>query len=467
LANLLDGDGIGFPQSVERFGVHLAENADGEPGAGKRVPAYDGLGEPQLAADLADLILEEVAQGLDERQLHRLGQPADIVVGLDGRCSPAAALDDIRVERPLGQERDVLELVGLGLEDPDELLADPLALLLGVGDTGQSREEALPSIDVDELEVEGPTEDRGDAVGLALAHEPVVHEDAGETLPDGPPEQGGAHGGVDTATEPEHDALAVPHPGANAPSGLVDEAAHGPVAGAARFVDEEVTQQLLAEWCVRDLGMELHAVEAPGGIGHGGYGRVRRSGGHGEARRGPGDQVAVAHPACERAGFANAFEEPIGRQRLERRTAVFLGRAAGDLAVEEVRDELVAVADAKDGHAGGQELGRARGGADLVDAGRASREDDGGGLAGEDPVGGRVEGQDLAVDAALAHFAGYELGVLGAEVEDEGRLSLGLGAGWGHSLPPFRAKNPRRPATGRVLSTRSGVAHPRRAVCTP
>ena len=65
-----------------------------------------------------------------------VGQPADVVVRLDEarrRRRRAAGLDDVRVERPLDEERDVAELPGLLLEDADELLADDLPLLLRIG----------------------------------------------------------------------------------------------------------------------------------------------------------------------------------------------------------------------------------------------------------------------------------------------------------------------------------------------
>ena len=66
----------------------------------------------------------------------------DLIVRGDA-VLPAARLDHVRVERPLDEEADVAELARLLLEDADELLADDLPLLLGVGDAGEPREEAL------------------------------------------------------------------------------------------------------------------------------------------------------------------------------------------------------------------------------------------------------------------------------------------------------------------------------------
>ena len=73
------------------------------------------------------------------------GQAADVVVRLDlrGDAVVAARLDHVGVERALDEEAHVAELAGLLLEDADELLADDLALRLGVADAGELREEAL------------------------------------------------------------------------------------------------------------------------------------------------------------------------------------------------------------------------------------------------------------------------------------------------------------------------------------
>jgi hypothetical protein len=66
--------------------------------------------------------------------------------------------DDVRVERPLHEEAGVAELGGLLLEDADELLADRLALGLGLGHPVQPPQEALLGVDGDQRHVEGVAE---------------------------------------------------------------------------------------------------------------------------------------------------------------------------------------------------------------------------------------------------------------------------------------------------------------------
>ena len=61
--------------------------------ARKRMPVHHLRGESQLQAQLADLVLEQFAQWLQQLQLHVLRQAAHIVVRLDhvrlaGPCAP-------------------------------------------------------------------------------------------------------------------------------------------------------------------------------------------------------------------------------------------------------------------------------------------------------------------------------------------------------------------------------------------
>ena len=107
----LAGDRVGLAQDVEPLAGDLADDPDAEAGAGERVPADDLRRQAELLADLADLVLEQRAQRLDQLELEVVGQAADVVVGLDVRGAGAAAgLDDVRVERALDEELDLCRL---------------------------------------------------------------------------------------------------------------------------------------------------------------------------------------------------------------------------------------------------------------------------------------------------------------------------------------------------------------------
>ena len=106
------------------------------PGPGKGWRPTRLSGRPSSRPKLAHLVLEQLAQRLDQLHVHALGQAADVVVRLDGDRRPAGEghrLDDVGIERALGQEVGAAELARLLVEDVDEGGADDLALLLRVG----------------------------------------------------------------------------------------------------------------------------------------------------------------------------------------------------------------------------------------------------------------------------------------------------------------------------------------------
>ena len=126
------------------------------PGPGKRMAADEGLGQAELAAERAHLVLEQFAQRLDQLHVHALRQPADIVVRLDGDRRAAGerhALDHVGIERALRQELGAAELFCFRLEHIDEELADRLALGLGIADALERVEEVLRRVNVDERNV--------------------------------------------------------------------------------------------------------------------------------------------------------------------------------------------------------------------------------------------------------------------------------------------------------------------------
>src|SRR6185295_4736813 len=90
-----------------------------------------------------------------------------------------------------------------------------------------------------------------------------------------------------------------------------------------------------------------------------------------------------------------------------------------DPAAELLRHGLHAVADAEYRRAGFEGGARRPAGRLLVGRQVAAGENDSAGAEAAHEVVGDVVGMDLAVDPGFAHPAGDQLGVLGAEVEDE------------------------------------------------
>ena len=273
-------------------------------------------------AEPPDLVLEQLAQRLDQPQPHVLGQPADVVVALDHRrrAVGAAGLDEVRVQRALDEELGLDQPAGVLLEDADELVADRLALGLRVGDAGEAGEEALAGVDVDQLDAHRPPERLGDLLALALAHQPGVDVDARQLVADGPVHERRGDRRVDAAGQrAEHPAVA--DLGADAGDLLVDDRRHRPRRRAARPLVEEAPQHAHAVRRVDDLGVELHAVDPPLVVlQHGDRGVVGRRG-RGEPGRRRGDGVEVAHPHVVHVGGVVGQE-----QRRRRCGAAWPGR---------------------------------------------------------------------------------------------------------------------------------------------
>src|SRR3546814_8315401 len=162
----------------------------------------EGVGQAQFAAELAHLVLEELAQRLDQLHVYALGKAADIVVALDGdrgSAGEANALDHVRIERALGQEIGAADLARFLLEHVDKRLADELALGLGIADAGEAGEEQSLGVHMDERDVVMVAEEADDLLGLAEAHQAVIDEDAGELIADRLVDQHRRDGAVDAA----------------------------------------------------------------------------------------------------------------------------------------------------------------------------------------------------------------------------------------------------------------------------
>ena len=131
-----------------------------------------------------------------------------------------AALDHVGIQRSLHQEGRARHLLARDLlEHPDELLADRLALHLGVGDARQAPEEPVGGLHVHQRDPEVPRERLLHLIGLALAVQPVVDEHARQLVPHRAVHQQCRHRGVDAAAQRAQHLLADPPATGSAPPG--------------------------------------------------------------------------------------------------------------------------------------------------------------------------------------------------------------------------------------------------------
>ena len=244
----------------------------------------------------------------------------------------------------------------------------------------------------------------------------MIDEEAGQLVADSLVHEGRGHGGVHAAGQGADD-LRVADLLADLLNLLVHDGTGGPRGFQAGTLVEEVLQRVLAELGVAHLGVPLQAVEATLTRLEGRNGGLGGGGGDGEALGRALDGVAVAHPhdlvvggAAEQAGVTG--DRSLG-------VPVLAGARATDGATKGVSHGLEAVADAQHGHAGLEDRGIDGGRTLLVHGGRAAGQDDGGGLLGEHVRHAHGVGDDLGVDVGLTHATRDQLGVLGAEVDDE------------------------------------------------
>src|ERR1700754_1948341 len=83
LRQFVAGDRVGAAQDVQPIPRDGADDADGETGAGERVPPDDLCRQPELLAQCPYLVLEQRPQRLDQLEPEVVGEPADVVVRLD------------------------------------------------------------------------------------------------------------------------------------------------------------------------------------------------------------------------------------------------------------------------------------------------------------------------------------------------------------------------------------------------
>jgi len=184
------------------------------------------------------------------------------------------------------------------------------------------------------------------------------------------------------------------------------------------------------------FGVELHGVEFARVVGDEGVRGVFGFANDAEAVGKPRDAVAVAHPHLfMRAVVPHARRDRRGGDDVDIGAAKFAVVAGFDEAAQLLDHRLLAVADAEQRDAHGEQAVGGAGGVGGGDAGGAARKDDP--ARGEGLDAGfvaLVEGPDFAVDAQFPQAAGDELGDLGPEIHDQDAVLAGAGKGYGGVL---------------------------------
>src|SRR5438105_6368284 len=194
----------------------------------------------------------------------------------------AGALDNIRVERALGQEVDSTEDARLLGEDADELGANDASFFLGIGHTAQRAEKSVDGVDVHQAHPKMPLEGIDHTLRLTAPQEAVIDEDAGQLIANGAMGKRG-HDRRINPTRERADHAPRTHLTTDIADRLIDERRRRPVASAATDIAQKIADELRAETGVDDLRVELQNDQSVAGP-HRRGGRVVASRRRAEAR---------------------------------------------------------------------------------------------------------------------------------------------------------------------------------------
>ena len=426
LGHFIPENPVGLLEDLHLLGGDFTDDAHAQTGTGEGLPPDQLMGNAQLLAYPADLILKEARQRLnDVQELYVVGHFDLVVVGLDLIGVALAGLDAVGIDGTLGKESILTALAAdLVPEYLIELGADDLPLLLRVGNALEAGQEVLLAIDPDEMHVKEAGEGLLYEVALVLAHEALVHKDAGQLVTHSPADQARSHGGIHAAGQAENDLLiadALPQ----SLDGILNERIHLPVAGAEADIVQEVFEHLIAELAVGHLGMELDSVELLRLVLHGSHRAVIGGGGDLEALRQLIDPVRMTHP--HDAAFGHIGKE-LGSLlfQVQLDLAVFGSLSGDDRAAGHPCGELATVANAENGNAQLQNLWVIVGGGHIIDAVGAAGEDDALVVPGLDLGGGNgIVLLDLRIDMEIPDSAGDQLVILSAEVQHKNFFQSG------------------------------------------
>ena len=408
-------DGVCLLEGLDPFGGDGTDDPNAEAGAWEGLTPDLVMGNAQEGADGADFVFKEVAEGLHQAlEANVLGQASDIVMGLDAGAADAG-FEDIGIDGALDEVVDLAQLLGFFLEDPDEFLADGLALGFGVGDTGEPSKEAVASVDTNEVHAESFFVNFFDGGGLIFTHEAVVHEDAGEAVADGLVDQEGGDGRIHSAGE-SADGTAIADLILDLLNGQVHEVFQLPGAFHLADIEKEIFEKGLALFEMAMFWMGLNCIDLPVLIDKGGDFALVSVGNDLKARAGVGHLIVMVHINGDL--FAQALVEAGFFINIKVTDSLVQILAALNLSPLHFGDPLAAVTDAEDRNAQVKNFFVHPGGIRIQGGFGASREDDAGVISGLNLLQRDGVGFNYAKDVEVTDHPADHLLVLVAKINN-------------------------------------------------
>ena len=373
-------------------------------------------GQREFASHLAHFIfvqrLERLHDAAARNQFLNAGHP--VVMCFDQRRFVGAPrFDGVGIDGALPQDPMLVQQAARfddAFLHPHELLADGVAFLFGIGDSGQGREELLLSV------LHANPGHAANEIGFTLAHQAGIDVNAAHAFGT---QSAGAEaerdGGIHAAAHEKEDA-AIAHTLADFALDHRDAVARIPIGRAAAHSEDEVGEILLAACGMDHLWMELHSVQLAPRVGNGSDRTRFCAAGYRKTRGHRAHHVAMAHPDLLRTGKPR--KHGVGSLiQFESGESIFPLDALADLASQQMRHELLAVADAENGDAEIEDGGIYGGAAGIVDAAGTARNDQ---ALGDSEFGRRsFAGPDLGIHAQFPDLARLQMGVLSPGIEDD------------------------------------------------
>ena len=346
------------------------------------------------------------------------------MVALDDGSDICAGFNHVGIDRTLSQIVNRADLLALFLKDADKLLTDDLSLALGIGYASQAGQEAILGIDADKVDA-AVAEYSFDLIAFILAHQAMVYKDAGELTAHCLGDQRSHNRAVHTAGQSQQH-LAITNLGTDLLNGSLGIVLHGPVAGGAAHIVQEVPDHGSAVFSQGHFRMELHAIELGSLIVHGSYGAAVGMGSGLEALGQFIDGIIMAH---ERIGlFSQTGEDGAVSIKFHRLSAIFTDMARLYSTAQSIGHHLYAIADTQDRDSHFKDFLFQSGSAFLINTAGTTGENNTDGREFPDLLQGHIVGMDFTIHIAFPHSACDELIVLTAEIQNKDLLIF-------HTLP--------------------------------
>ena len=130
--------------------------------------------QSQLQSTRTYFILKQLTQWLYQLKRQIIRQSTDIVMRFDNLCCLGAALHDIRINGPLCQEIDTLQLTSLFLKHTDKLRTDNLTLLFRLCHILQLSKKPFACIHINQIRIHLILKHFNYTFRFPFAHQPMI-----------------------------------------------------------------------------------------------------------------------------------------------------------------------------------------------------------------------------------------------------------------------------------------------------